>query len=170
MKTLFLIISIILSALAFEVNADNGKLILIRELYYKSSENKAYDEVFLKSIKTTEGLNASILKGYEGMSWMIRANHAINPYNKLKYFFKGKDMLETAIAENQESIELRFLRFGVQTNAPIFLNYSSEVNEDKAHILKNFSKVKDMDLRRRISDYMLSSIYSSKKEKSQFAL
>lgn len=170
MKSLIILLCTVISALTSYVRADNGKLILIRELYYKSSENKDYDEVFLKSIKSTEGLNASILKGYEGMSWMIRANHAINPYNKLKYFFKGKEMLETAIAENPESIELRFLRFGVQTNAPIFLNYSSEIHADKTHILKNFSELKDTDLRKRVSDYMLSSKHCSKNEKSQLAL
>ena len=66
-------------------------------------------------------------------------------------------MLETVIASNIYNIELRFLRFAIQTNVPSFLNYDSNIEEDKNFLLVKTPGLSDVALKKMISDYLLQS-------------
>lgn len=164
MKTIFKITIFIL--LPFCVQASGGDIVKIRELYYKASTNKKDSETFSEKMKTISGIDASLVNGYTGMSYMIKANHSYNPYNKLSFFMKGKDLLDNAITSDAQNVELRFLRYCVQTNAPGFLGYSGKIAEDKKVILLNYHKLKDEDLKKRINEYMQNSKNCSKEEKA----
>lgn len=146
-------------------NAENMDLVSLRNLYYKASVNKSDAETFCVVTATATGIDKNLLTGYSGMSWMIKANHSYNPYNKLSYFFKGKSLLESAIKADPKNVELCFLRYGVQTNAPGFLNYSSNISADKKIILQGYSKLMDADLKKRIRYYMLTSKECTAEEK-----
>lgn len=148
--------------------AETSDLIKIRDLYYKASTNKKDSEVFSEEMRTVSGIGKSLTAGYTGMSYMIKANHAFNPYYKLSYFIKGKDLLDNAITSDPANVELRFLRFCVQTNAPGFLGYSGKIDDDKKVILSGFATLKDEDLEKRIKEYMLASKNCSKEEKAVF--
>ncbi|MBL7933541.1 MAG: hypothetical protein JNL60_16670 [Bacteroidia bacterium] len=146
-------------------NAVNADLIRVRQLYYKASSNKADAEQLDKFLSSSPNLGGTLLSGYKGMCYMIKANHAWNPYNKLSYFVKGRDLLDEAIHKNPSNIELRFLRFCVQTNAPVFLAYSGQIDEDKAIMVKGYTQLKDEDLRQRIKNYLVTSKYCSATDK-----
>ncbi len=107
-----------------------------------------------------------MLSGYQGMAYMIRANYSWNPYNKLSFFFKGRDLLDGAIEKDPTNIELRWLRFCVQTNAPSFLAYSGKTKEDKAIVLYGYSLLKDGDLKERIKKYMNDPKYCTPQERN----
>src|SRR6476661_6833414 len=130
-KTMFFLMITITNMIV----ADNLDLISLRELFYKASVSKKYSEEFARATQYAPGISNTTLSGYSGMSWLIKAHHAINPYNKLSYFFEGKALLEIAIKSDPANIELRFLRFSVQTNAPPFLGYSNSIGADKNVIL-----------------------------------
>ncbi len=55
---------------------------------------------------------------------------------KLNLFKSGNKQLEQAISKHHSNAEYRFLRLLIQENAPVFLNYRSEVKED-ADIVKS---------------------------------
>lgn len=149
------------------VKVANKELIKLRELYYRAAKDKDYVDLFREATEKNTAINASVLKGYEGMCWMIKANHSYNPYNKLSYFYKGKDLLELAIKEDSLNMELRFLRFGVQTNAPGFLSYRGQIQNDKNLILSSYSRSDDRDLRKRVKEYMMESKYCDQNDKKK---
>jgi hypothetical protein len=143
-------------------------LLKVRELYYRATINKEASDSFYAYLKTQPKISSSLLNAYTGMSLMIKANHSLNPYNKLSFFTKGKDYLNSVIEKDPENIELRFLRFCVQTNAPSFLLYSNDISSDKAVIITRYHLLKDEDLKNRIKKYMTSSGVCTEKEKGVF--
>ena len=89
----------------------------------------------------------SIYKAYLGAYETIWANHAWNPMSKLNTFNQGKSKIEKAVLSSPENIEIKFLRYSIQRNAPKFLNYSKDLETDKNFILKNQHLVKDESLK-----------------------
>lgn len=164
MKTiLFTIALFLIQSLCLAFNKD---LLRTRELYYKASVNKNDAELFSDFLASAPDLEKTLLSGYQGISYMIRANHSWNPYIKLSFFTKGKDLLDEAIKKDPSNLELRFLRFCVQTNAPVFLGYSGMIEQDKTLILKAYSLSKDSDLKNRIKKYLVSSKYCTASDKA----
>lgn len=99
--------------------------------------------------------NNPLLFGYRGGATMLMAKHAFNPFSKLSYFKKGKLMLKSAINADQTNVELRFLRYTIQTNVPGFLNYNSDKNLDRTFISQSLPKLKDQELKKIISEFLL---------------
>lgn len=164
MRAIIILISVLLGVSV--CSARDKDLLLVRNLYYKASSNKDDATRFNDYLASSPDINQALLKGYQGMSWMIRANYSWNPYNKLSYFTKGKDLLEEAIEKDPANVELRFLRFCVQTNAPGFLGYSGKISDDREVIVKGYTDLKDKDLRDRIKNYLVTSKYCSSSDKS----
>ncbi|SHG33397.1 hypothetical protein SAMN05443144_12515 [Fodinibius roseus] len=108
----------------------------VRLLYLKAAEEEQACETL---IRLTESRNASekpLLLGYKGSATMMMARHVVNPFSKLSHFKKGRNMLEHAIRADRENVELRFLRYAVQTHAPSFLGYDEHVESDKKFMLQ----------------------------------
>jgi len=99
--------------------------------------------------------NNPLLLGYRGASTMVMAKYVFNPFSKYSYFKKGKNILESAIKADNSNIELRFLRYTIQTNVPGFLNYSSNKKSDKLFLIKTVSDVDDQELKKIINDYLI---------------
>ena len=74
---------------------------------------------------------------------MQKAQFALTPWKKYGHFKKGKKELEAFIKKNPNDLEARYLRFLVQSNAPFFLGYRSEIKNDYNMIQKN---IKEYDL------------------------
>ena len=138
----------------------------LRAMYYGAPKDKEIADRFLRVMDRIKPDADPILVAYKGMASMLKANHAINPYTKLSYFSKGKVILERAVEVDPNNIEIRFLRFCAQTNAPFFLGYNSKIQADKMVILNFWNKLTDDDLKARIRTYMLASGYCSKNEKA----
>lgn len=140
----------------------------IRTLFYEASRSA---ELALKFHKKMQELNthSPIITAYKGMAEMMLAHHALNPWEKLTYFRKGKGLLEESIRLSPQNPELRYLRFTVQTTVPSILGYKSEIDADKAIILANLKSLKDLkkdnDLIEKMRTFMLSSSYCTGEEK-----
>jgi hypothetical protein len=131
------------------------KLVIIRDLSACDTEYAAIQlENALDSLEPGPLENA-----YRAMAQMIMAKSTVWPFTRLGYFRTGRAMLEASIREDVTSVELRYLRFCVQTNVPFFLDYSSNIEEDKSFIITNWNKINDDDLRHRIKMYMMRSGY-----------
>lgn len=108
-----------------------------------------------------------LLLGYKGSGTMMMAKHVFNPFSKLSYFKKGKQMLESAIATDETNFELRFLRFTAQTNMPSFLGYNNDIEKDKEFILNYYSHIKDAELKEFVLPSLKKSKYLTTTEKEQ---
>jgi len=159
---------ILLFSISFLSFAQQQDIEGIRVLFYKASNDRKMAKVFLDQLKRVKTVQNSTLHGYKGMAHMLQAKYAWNPYKKLDHFNTGKAILEEAIKEDTSNIELRFLRYSVQSNAPFFLNNKSQLEADKELIKKQWSTLQDKDLRQRISQFMLTSGDCTEAEKKLF--
>ncbi len=126
----------------------------IRELYYRAPFSKESANKFFEVTNALKTEADPLIICYKGAAEVIQAKYYFNPYHKLSYFSKGKQLIEDAFHKCPSNIEIRFIRFCVQTNAPFFLGYNKDINEDKTFILKAWSTINDKDLKERIRSYM----------------
>ena len=148
------------------VSKNNDK-IEIRNMYYAAiiSEEMA-DTFFLKMKNTDESKPLEL--AYKGMSFMLQAKYAWSPYTKYSSFCAGRDYLEQALSRDSTNIEIRFLRFSIQTNTPDFLDYNDQLSNDFLYIKNNWNILSDKDLKERIKDYMKKSDFVSESDKKYF--
>jgi hypothetical protein len=121
---------------------------------------KACDQLFQKVILETDA--DAIFRGYIGAVHLAKARHA-SIFKKMSYFNKGTKILDNAVADAPEEVELHFLRMTIQLNAPGFLGYSKELEEDKAFVFEHFFEAED-DIQRRMREYITESGYFSEEE------
>lgn len=99
------------------------------------------------NIKTEEQLNAfiSLLDSvdcknavpYLASATMQKAQFALAPWTKYRFFLRGKKMLEKHIKKQPTDIDARYIRFLVQTHAPFFLGYRANIDSDDRYIRQN---------------------------------
>ena len=136
-------------------------------MYYNASISKEDSKKFKSLVESIQSPNECI-KGYIAVAYMIEAKHVYNPSTKLSYFNKGKLQLDNSIIKDPQNIELRFLRLCMQLNAPSFLGYNNQIKTDKEFILLKYSLQKDLDLKKRIKEYMIQSDICTELEKKSF--
>jgi hypothetical protein len=95
------------------------------------AQNDATKAAEFSAYMNLQKINTPLLSGYKAMSYMMLCKHGINPITKLSNFNKGKALLEKAIVEEPNNIELIFFRYITQRKVPLLLNYSSNKEEDK---------------------------------------
>ncbi len=105
-----------------------------------------------------------ILKGYVGASNIAMARHAAL-FDKRSYLKTGAELLEQAIKEKPNNIELLFLRMTIQINLPSFLSYNENIDSDKKFVLKNYFTAPPT-LKQRISNFIKDSDYFTPEEKA----
>ena len=111
-----------------------------KQHFYKiiSSENLELIDAEIIKMNTS---SKSTFNPYKGALLMKKAGLEKNPAVKLKFFKEGKLLLETAIDNDNQNVELRFLRLMIQENAPKFLGYHSNINEDVNFIQENSNQL-----------------------------
>jgi hypothetical protein len=107
----------------------------------------------------------NVVLAYKGAITAAKANFARQKEEKLKLFSAGKKMLEESIAKDTANVELRFLRFTIQSGAPKMLGYHKQLQSDKNYILSNFASVKNGVLKKAMSDFLIQSTLLSEEEK-----
>lgn len=137
----------------------------VRELYQKAAMDENACRQLIELLKPYHGLNNPLLLGYKGGANMMMAQHVLNPFTKLSYFKKGKDMLHRAIEQDAKNVELRFLRFAAQTKAPAFLGYRHKITEDKTFLLESVSLERDPYLKKLSHAFLVHSDFLNEREK-----
>ena len=137
----------------------------VRIMYHEASSNDDACRKLVGILKPFDEKNSPVLSGYKAGATMMMAKYVFSPFSKISYFRKGRDMLQKAVNADVHSIELRFLRFSVQTNLPFFLGYKENINTDKTYILEKLNTIEDVGLKKNIQKFMKESDYVSDKEK-----
>ena len=156
MKLICLYILLFISVTAF---AETPSLIEVRSLYSKAANDEKACKKLIEWLKPYHEKNNPLLFGYRAGGTMMMANYVFNPFSKLSYFNKGKKMLHRAIMADAQNIELRFIRFGVQTNVPSFLGYNNYVEKDKAYLKQSLPFISDQNLKNMIVNYFRKQGY-----------
>ena len=134
--------------------ADVPSINQVRSLFEEAVTQKSSCIKLIKLLESCSETNFPILVGYKACGTMMMAKYSPNPFSKLSHFRKGKKMLESVIAVNDKVVELRFLRYSIQTNAPSFLGYNNHIAEDKMFLEKGVPFLNDALLRNKIYAYL----------------
>lgn len=128
------------AALAIQLNVSaQGALspkdsIKLQCLNALAGANKAEME---NSISRLKDLSKTDSLAYAGALLMKMASVIQIPIEKLNSFKTGKEYLETSIETAPTNVEYRMLRALIQENAPGFLKYNQNLEEDVAMVMKN---------------------------------
>lgn len=147
------------------VSATSTTLHDVRIMYHKAESNNEACRKLVEILKPFDEKKDPVLYGYKAGATMMMAKYVFNPFLKISYFRKGREMLQKAVSADDQNIELRFLRFAVQTNLPFFLGYKENIAADKIFILKKINAIEDAGLKKNIATFMIDSDYVSAKEK-----
>ncbi|MDO4228215.1 MAG: hypothetical protein Q4C98_00210 [Capnocytophaga sp.] len=135
----------------------------IRNAYItaSSSEEKALHFYEFMEKSTSEN---PIVSAYVGASQMIYAKYAKKKAELLK---SGKNLIENAITNQPNDIEIRLIRLSVQENLPKIIPYRKNINDDKNFILKHIDK-QPLTMQKYIGNYVKKSNVFSEEEKERF--
>ncbi|WCM41497.1 hypothetical protein MG290_11125 [Flavobacterium sp. CBA20B-1] len=122
----------------------------VRKNYAQAANNKEICKTLITQL--TNETSSNVHLAYLGALQTIWAKHVGGPTAKLKTFNEGKKKLEKAVKADSNNIEIRFLRFSVQENAPWFLNYRDNKKEDKDFIIKHKGNVRSSTLLKMINE------------------
>lgn len=160
MKLLILLIS------ALSLNLQSLNLDAVRDAYKIAAQDKTKTEAFNASLATVTKKDRVELVAYKGAAIALVAKHAKTLKGKKEGFVEGVTLVEYAITQSPNNVELRFIRIGIQENTPKLLKYKGNIEEDKRFILKQFSSIKSSALKKHIKDYILQSKAFTDEEKS----
>jgi hypothetical protein len=144
-------------------NIDTASISVLRNKFYQSVE----DEDALIDFERYLDINFSgsnhppIISAYKGAAEALKAKHAFNPFNKLKYLKSALNTLEIAASNDPYNIEIRFMRFSILHYIPGILGYSRERDEDLKIITELIinNKTSDIspDLEKGIISFLIDS-------------
>ena len=137
-------------------------------MFEQASVNENSAHKLLAILNAEPNLTPTLL-GYKGSTLAMEAKYTLNPYKKLKYFNEGKSLLEKAINNDPQNIELRYLRLAIQSTIPTFLNYTKNIDSDKILLLGAIKSrlILDEDLLKKITLFLNQCKYLSQSEKNQ---
>lgn len=150
MKKLSLIIILLISNLMFSQNLKEYRA-LIQTGEHSEKSAKTLIEMSDKAYKESK---KSIYAGFLAVGKFFMAKHAFNPLKKMSYFNDGKRILETAISNDPDNLEIRLMRLITQESVPKILGYSQHIAEDRDFLTRSYNNTNDEDLKIYIKDYL----------------
>ncbi len=131
-------------------NGFSQDLDYIRNNYHKAVKEKSICKVLVEMLKAKDNEISITELAYLGALEIIWANHVINPFSKLKAFRDGKEKIEKAATQTPKNIEISYLRLSVQKNAPSFLGYNDNINEDTEFLKEHRHQIKSVVLQKNV--------------------
>ena len=136
----------------------------VRELYYKAAADKQAAVKLSLLLSPVDTGSLPLFVCYKGASEMMKAKYAVNPFNKLTAFKSGKVLIEKSIKRDTANIEMRFIRFSIQSNLPDLLGYNTSLTADKMMLLAKISSTADTSLKRIVINYLANPKYCTEDE------
>ncbi|MFA5573449.1 MAG: hypothetical protein WC994_00180 [Brumimicrobium sp.] len=115
----------------------------VRLAFQKAEVNATAADSFKKMMEGNISMNQNLQLAYHGAAVTLVAKHSSGISTKISLFKEGKGMIEQAVKNNPNHIEIRLVRLMIQSNTPAVLGYKSEINEDKNYILSNFDSAQN---------------------------
>lgn len=126
-----------------------------KEDYYKKFSTTDL-KLVSNELKSIESSNFDEKEAFQGALMMKKASLVLSPKEKLSLFKEGSKKLESAIKSFPNNAEYRFLRFMIQENAPGFLRYNDNLQEDKKIIVTYYKSLAPA-VQQAVKDYSKTS-------------
>jgi len=133
---------------------------LLKTDLIRAVENSALTDSLYQKLSELRNKTA-LVNGYCGTLEALKAKHAWNPYNKIKYVKLSLKTMQKAINMDTENMELRFMRFSIEHFTPGFLGFSKDLDIDRKEIIKHYQNrnfgVANDELIRNVARFMIDS-------------
>ena len=137
----------------------------VRTSYVKVHEGDQAIAIFEKNLASVKE-DSSVKDAYNGALMTLQSRLVKGVKNKKILFKDGVLLLEKAVLANSNNIEIRVIRLSIQENAPKFLKYRNDLDEDKNFILSNISQTTSAAVRKFVKGYVQQSSLFTDAEKS----
>ena len=152
-------------ALSFFMFFGSFNLEDIRILYKKSDGSKENTILLFNKLEAVKTSDGNVLMAYKGASIAMKGRFEKGVKQKSIVFKNGVLLVEDALKNEPNNIEIRFIRLTIQQNSPKILKYKSHITEDKDFILSHYEKIESNKLKNYIRDYILNSNNFTESEK-----
>lgn len=156
MKTTFLVFFLLLFS--------NPSITEIRKLYATANNSESNAKEFASKLSEVDKEDNKTLVAYKGASLTILSKLEKKASDKSKKFKEGSSLIEYAVANEPNSIEIRMIRLSIQENVPKVVHYSGNKKEDKKFLLDHY-KEQTGALKTYIGDFISQSKSFSQTEK-----
>jgi aspartyl-tRNA synthetase len=157
MKLLFSILFSLFTLVNFDISE-------IRKLYPNVASSEVNAKDFAAKLADVSNDDTKALVAYKGASITISSKYIKKISEKIKIFKEGVKLLEYAVANEPNNIEIRLIRLSVQENVPKIIGYNKNKKEDVAFILAHY-KEQTKPLATYIKSFILQSKSFSTQEK-----
>lgn len=131
MKVLFAAITLLFAIQSQGQTAYKKKM---RSLFTKVHYSENYNTELGELTKSTKMDNPTAY-AYKCLHYIMNAKYVFWIHKKIENFNTGRSNLDLAIKKYPRNADLRLVRYAVQKNAPKFLGYFKNIEEDKKVIL-----------------------------------
>lgn len=111
----------------------------VRQTYFQAKDSEAATRQLVEVLKEAT-IAEPLLWAYRGAAQALKAKFVFNPFSKLEMVQKAHQMMTEAVNADPTDIEIRFVRFTIQTNLPPFLNLSREIELDKQAVMQHWEQ------------------------------
>jgi hypothetical protein len=137
MKTLFLSLLLLLGSTDFSfalISTQKTDIAEIRKHMIRAiNSSKVTDSLYTNLNGISK--KTPLITAYLGALQALKAKNSWNPYNKVKFLTLSDKTVEQAVNSSPNDLEIRFVRFSIQTNLPKFLGLSKDLPADKDLII-----------------------------------
>ena len=112
----------------------------VRKQYTNAIESKENAQKFHKLLEGVSKQDSKTLVAYKGASIALQAKFSPKKEDKKKQFIEGTQLLDYALKNDSNNLEIRLIRLSIQENTPKIMKYKANIAEDKQFIVSNFSK------------------------------
>jgi hypothetical protein len=156
MKTTFLTLFLFLF--------NNPSITEIRKLYATANNSESNAKEFAAKLNEVSKDDNKTLVAYKGASLAILSKLEKKASDKSKKFKEGSGLIEYAVANDPNAIEIRMIRLSVQENVPKIVNYRGNKKEDKKFLLEHYKEQTGV-LKTYIGDFIVQSKSFTETEK-----
>ncbi len=139
--------------------------VMRKEFSVANADSTTCANIYQKSLKDNGKDNT--MNCYKGAISITMAGFVKGGQEKLKLFKSGRTLLESAISNDANNVELRFVRFTIQTSCPKLLGYNKEIKSDKEFILANYNHTSVPFLKSQMKEFLSHSAYLDDTEKQK---
>lgn len=136
----------------------------IRKMYPTVGKSETSAKEFTDKLASIANTDENILVAYKAASILLDSKYEKNLSSKMSRFKEGAKLLESTVANEPNSVEIRMIRLSIQENVPGITGYKKNIKEDKAFVLAHVNE-QNATLKEYLKAFMLQSKSFSDKEK-----
>ncbi len=129
----------------------------IRKEFILASKDRESASTLMDQLSMITEADKKVLVAYKGAVTALMAKYTKENQERKRLFKEGVKLLEYAISEEPNNIEIRCLRLSIQENTPKFLKYRSNIEEDKSFILTNYKNTASLAVKDFVKSYIMQS-------------